>query len=205
MFTDLLQDWARGIARQVAKIFVRTPITPNMLTLFGLVLNGVVAYLLATGNFLVGGIMLVGASLFDMLDGALAKLTDRVSDFGAFLDSVVDRYSEAIVLLGLLLYYYSKPDLSGLTEIVLIYVILVGSMMISYARARAGSLGIRNEGGLMARPERIVILAIGLILSSLTPYALPAALWILAIGTQITAIQRIIHVWLVTTGKRQDK
>jgi CDP-diacylglycerol--glycerol-3-phosphate 3-phosphatidyltransferase len=176
-----------------------------MLTLFGLVLNGVVAYLLATGNLLVGGIMLVGASLFDMLDGALAKVTNRVTDFGAFLDSVVDRYSEAIVLLGLLLYYYSRPNLSGLIEIVLIYVILVGSMMISYARARAGSLRIRNEGGLLARPERIVILAVGLLLSSLTPYALPVALWILAVGTQVTAIQRIVHVWLVTTGKRHDK
>lgn len=202
MFTDLMQDWARGIAKQVARVFVRTPITPNMLTLFGLVLNAVVAYLLATGHLVAGGLMLVGASLFDMLDGALAKITGRVSDFGAFLDSVVDRYSEAIVLLGLLLYYYDKPKGEGFTEIVLIYVILVGSMMISYARARAGALNIRNEGGLLARPERIVILAIGLLFATVL---LVPALWILAIGTQITAIQRIVHVWLVTVGKRKDR
>jgi CDP-diacylglycerol---glycerol-3-phosphate 3-phosphatidyltransferase len=193
----MLQGWARNIARQAARIFVRTPITPNMLTLFGLVLNAIVAYLLATGNLVAGGLMLVGASLFDLLDGALAKITNRVSEFGAFLDSVVDRYSEAIVLLGLLLLYYNKPNLSGLIEIVLIYVTLVGSMMISYARARAEGLGFRNEVGLMARPERIVILAVGLLFG---PIGLLIALWILALGTQVTAIQRIVHVW-VMTGK----
>lgn len=199
MFTQMLQGWARKIARQAAKIFVRTPITPNMLTLFGLVLNSIVAYFLATNHLVAGGIMLVGASLFDLLDGALAKLTNRVSDFGAFLDSVVDRYSEAIVLFGLLLYYYQKPNSGGLTEIILIYVILVGSTMISYSRARAGALKIRNEVGLMARPERIVILAVGLLFATVL---LVPALWALAVGTQLTAIQRIVHVWLVTTGRR---
>jgi CDP-diacylglycerol--glycerol-3-phosphate 3-phosphatidyltransferase len=197
----MLQDRARAIARSVARILNVPFITPNRLTVFGLVLNAGVAWLLATGNLLPGGIMLVFASLFDMLDGALAKITNRVSDFGAFLDSVVDRYSEAIVLLGLLLYYYGRPDRSGLTEIILIYIILVGSMMISYARARAGALKIRNEVGLMARPERIVILAIGLIFAE---FLLVPALWILAVGTQITAIHRIVYVWLVTSGKRSD-
>ena len=201
MLTKLLQSWARSIARQAAKIFVRTPITPNMLTLFGLVLNAGVAYLLATGHLVAGGLALVGASLFDMLDGALAKITNRVSDFGAFLDSVVDRYSEALVLFGLLFYYYQKPASQGFMEVVLIYVILVGSTMISYARARAGALKIRNEVGLMARPERIVILAFGLMFATVL---LVPALWILAVGTQITAVQRIVHVWLVTSGKRTD-
>lgn len=172
-----------------------------MLTVFGFFLNAAVAALLASGHLISGGIMLIFAALFDMLDGALAKITNRVSDFGAFLDSVVDRYSEAVVLLGLLLFYYLRAG-NNATDVVLIYVTLVGSVMISYARARAGSLHISNEVGLMARPERIVILAIGLLLHN---WLLEPVLWILAIGTQVTALQRIIHVWLVTTGKRENK
>lgn len=202
MITQRLQGWARAIARRAAQIFVKTPITPNMLTLFGLVLNGVVAVLLATDHKVAGGMMIIFAGLFDMLDGALAKITNRMSTFGAFLDSVIDRYSEAVVLLGLLLYYYLYQSPQSLTEIVLIYVILVGSMMISYTRAKAGSLHIHNEVGLLARPERILLLAIGLLFQTvlLTPI-----LWILAVGTQITAIQRIIYVWEVSSGKREGK
>jgi CDP-diacylglycerol---glycerol-3-phosphate 3-phosphatidyltransferase len=199
MITQMLQGWARGVARRVAQVFVKTPITPNMLTLMGLVLNFVVAGLLVSGHLVAGGVMLVVAGLFDMLDGALAKITNRMSTFGAFLDSVVDRYSEAVVLLGLLLYYYFQPASTAVIEIVLIYVILVGSMMISYARARAGSLHIQNEVGIMARPERIILLAIGLLFQ--TVLLLPV-LWILAIGTQLTAIQRVIYVWQVTSGKK---
>ncbi len=202
MITQLLQGWARRIARRAAQIFVRTPITPNMLTVFGFFLNAAVAAFLATGHLITGGLLLIFAALFDMLDGALAKITDRVTAFGGFLDSVVDRYSEAVVLLGLLLFYYWRPGGNNVVEVILIYVILVGSMMISYARARAGALNISNEVGLMARPERIVILAIGLVFHT---WLLELVLWVLAIGTQITALQRIVHVWLVTTGKRENK
>jgi len=173
-----------------------------MLTLFGFVLNAIVAAILASGHLITGGIALIFAALFDMLDGALAKITNHVTIFGGFLDSVVDRYSEAVVLLGLLLFYYWRPGDTGVTEIILIYVTLVGSVMISYSRARAEALGIHNEVGLLARPERIVILAIGLIFHT---WLLDIVLWILAIGTQITALQRIVHVWLVTTGKRENK
>src|SRR5690242_12280931 len=187
-----MQGFARGIARRAAQIFVKTPITPNMLTLFGLVLNGVVAALLFTDHLVAGGLMIIFAGLFDMLDGALAKITNRMSSFGAFLDSVVDRYSEAIILLGLLLHYYRQQSPESLVEIVLIYVILVGSMMISYARARAGALHIQNEVGLLARPERIVLLALGLIFQT---FLLTPVLWFLALGTQVTALQRIIYVY----------
>ncbi|HET9494441.1 MAG TPA: CDP-alcohol phosphatidyltransferase family protein [Chloroflexia bacterium] len=202
MITQWLQDWARRVARRVAQVFASTPVTPNMLTIFGFLLNVVVAILLATGNLIAGGIMIIVAGLFDMLDGALAKITNRTSDFGAFLDSVVDRYSEATVLFGLLLYYYQQPNQEGLIEIVLIYVILVGSMMISYARARAGALNIRNEIGLMARPERVILLAIGLLVNA---YLLMPVLWILAVGTQFTALQRIFYVWQITGGKNRPE
>jgi CDP-diacylglycerol--glycerol-3-phosphate 3-phosphatidyltransferase len=202
MLTQLVQARARAIARRVASIFVKTGITPNMLTIFGFVLNAIVAYLIATNHLVAGGLMMLFAGLFDMLDGALAKITNKVSQFGAFLDSVVDRYSEAVILFGLLLYYYNQPNNAGLTQIILTYAILVGSMMISYNRARAGALDIANEVGIMARPERIVLLAIGLVFSTVL---LDPILWILAIGTQITAIQRVIYVWQVTTGRRKGQ
>src|SRR3954470_24860716 len=175
------------MARRTAQIFVKTPITPNMLTIFGLLLNVVVAVLLATDHLVAGGIMIIVAGLFDMLDGALAKITNRMSTFGAFLDSVVDRYSESLVLLGLLLHFYYQGGTQNIVEIVLIYVILVGSMMISYTRARAGALHIHNEVGILARPERLVLLAIGLIFQTVLLF------WVLvflAVGTQFTAVQR---------------
>ncbi|MEO5953805.1 MAG: CDP-alcohol phosphatidyltransferase family protein [Chloroflexia bacterium] len=202
MLTQLVQARARAIARKVASIFVKTGITPNMLTVFGFVLNAVVAYLLATNHLVAGGLMMLFAGLFDMLDGALAKITNKVSQFGAFLDSVVDRYSEAVILFGLLLYYYNQPSSTGLIPIILIYTILVGSMMISYNRARAGALNIANEVGILARPERIILLAIGLLFPTVL---LDPILWVLAVGTQFTALQRIIYVWQVTTGKRKGQ
>ena len=202
MLTQLLQGWARSTARRVAQVFVKTPITPNMLTMFGLVLNAVVAVLLATDHLVAGGIMIIVAGLFDMLDGALAKITNRMSTFGAFLDSVVDRYSEAVVLLGLLLHFYNEQKAQNVVEIVLIYVILVGSMMISYARARAGALHIQNEVGVLARPERIILLAVGLIFQTVLLFWV---LWGLAIGTQFTAIQRVFYVWQVTSDKRENR
>jgi|SRR6478672_9814827 len=203
MITQRLQGWARGLARKVAQIFTVLPfITPNVLTLFGFVLNAIVAYLLATQHLVWGGVMMLFAGLFDMLDGALAKITNQVTDFGGFLDSVVDRYSEAVILFGMLLYYYQEPNNKGLVEIVLLYTILVGSMMISYARSRAGMLGIANEVGLLARPERIILLGIGLLAPTIL---LDPVLWILAIGTQITAIQRIFYVYQVTHRKNQPK
>jgi CDP-diacylglycerol--glycerol-3-phosphate 3-phosphatidyltransferase len=201
VLTQLLQAYARATARRAAQIFVKTPITPNMLTLFGFVLNVIVAALLVTGHLVAGGVMIIVAGLFDMLDGALAKITNRVSAFGAFLDSVVDRYSEAVILLGLLLFYYLEADAQGLMKVVLIYAILFGSMMISYARARAEALNIQNEVGIMARPERILLLAVGLLFQ--TVLLLPV-LWILAVGTQITALQRIVYVWQVTKRNQAE-
>ncbi|MDQ6693819.1 MAG: CDP-alcohol phosphatidyltransferase family protein [Chloroflexota bacterium] len=200
MLTQVLQAWARSLARSAARIFVKTPITPNMLTLFGFVLNLAVAALLATGHLVAGGMMILVAGLFDMLDGALARITGKMSEFGAFLDSVVDRYSEAVILLGLLLFYYNTEPGQHLQQVLLLYAILFGSMMISYARARAGALNISNEVGLMARPERIVLIAVGLLFQT---FLLLPVLWILAVGTHITSVQRIVHVWQVTSGKKQ--
>lgn len=182
-------------------IFANTGLTPNMLTMFGLVLNFGVAALLASGYLVWGALLLIFAAAFDMADGALAKVTGTASTFGAFLDSVIDRYSDAIMLGGLLIYYLLLPA-SHITEELLIFAATVGGGMISYARAKAESLQLKGNVGLLARPERILLFAAGLLLSPLWAWALPAALWILAIGTQLTAIQRIWHVYR-TVGQVQ--
>ena len=192
MLTSVFQDWTRAQMRRIATIFVNTPITPNMLTMFGLLINFGVAALLATGNLFWGGILIVFAGLFDLLDGALARITNRITPFGGFLDSSLDRYSEGVIYMGLLWYFLQR----GRTlEPMLIFAVIVGSMMVSYTRARATALNVDAEVGIMARSERIGALAIALILSPVLPDIVTWALWLVAIGAQITTFQRILHVY----------
>lgn len=192
MLTSVFQDWTRAQMRRIATIFVNTPITPNMLTMFGLLINIGVAALIATGNLFWGGVLIVFAGLFDLLDGALARITNRITPFGGFLDSSLDRYSEGVIYMGLLWYFLQR----GRTlEPMLIFAVIVGSMMVSYTRARATALNVDAEVGIMARSERIGALAIALILSPVLPDIVTWALWVVAIGAQITTIQRILHVY----------
>ncbi len=201
LLTNLFQGWARTQMRRVAVIFVHTPITPNMLTIFGLFINIGVGLVIANGYLLIGGLLILFAGLFDLLDGALARITNQMTQFGGFLDSALDRYSEGIIYMGLLWYYLQR---GRTTEVMLIFAIIVGSMMVSYARARATPLNVNAEVGLMARSERIGILALALILQQLLQVVVPDlltwALWVLAIGSQITAIQRIVHVYRHSEG-----
>ena len=172
-------------------------VTPNTVTIIGLLLNGVVGWVIAGGHLVAGGILLLVAGGFDMLDGALARVTKKFSTFGAFLDSVLDRYSEAIVGFGLLYHEMLAHD----TLVVgLLYAYIIGSLMISYARARAEGLGLDAKVGLLPRPERIVILAVGLIFHVL----LVPVLVILAILTNFTALQRVYHVWQGTRSNESD-
>jgi CDP-diacylglycerol---glycerol-3-phosphate 3-phosphatidyltransferase len=192
LLTSVFQDWTRAQMRRIATIFVNTPITPNMLTMFGLLINIGVAALIATGNLFWGGVLIVFAGLFDLLDGALARITNRITPFGGFLDSSLDRYSEGVIYMGLLWYFLQR----GRTlEPMLIFAVIVGSMMVSYTRARATALNVDAEVGIMARSERIGALAIALILSPVLPDIVTWALWLVAIGAQITTIQRILHVY----------
>jgi CDP-diacylglycerol--glycerol-3-phosphate 3-phosphatidyltransferase len=169
-----------------------TGLTPNALTIIGLLLNCVVSVILGRGFLFIGGIFVLIAGLFDLLDGAMAKITDQMTPFGSFLDSTLDRYSEVILYGGLLVYILSTPDAK--VGAILIHLTICGSILVSYARARAEALGYQLHVGLLARPERIVILAAGLILG----YPI-WALWLLAIFTNITAVQRIYHLWVTTT------
>jgi len=187
------------LTRPAVEVLARAGISPNMLSLLGLILNLGIAYLLAWGYFLPGGLLILFSGWFDLLDGALARSRGRVTRFGALLDSVLDRFSEAALLFGLLFFYLKVP---ARTEVVLIYLALVGSMATSYTRARAEGLGIELRVGLFTRSERIILLALGLVLGQFYLQALLIVLWILAIGANLTAIHRAIHVWRRTREER---
>lgn len=191
MINERLQEWWRVQARRVASWLIWTGLTPNALTVIGLLLNCVVAGVLAGGYLRWGGLLVLVAGLFDLLDGAMARVTDKITAFGSFLDSTLDRYSEVILYGGLLLYILSTGDAK--LGALLIYLTISGSILVSYARAKAESLGYKLQSGLLARPERIIVLAVGLVLGHVL-----WALWFLAIFTNVTAVQRIYHLWQST-------
>ena len=187
-----LKRWSRGAAVGPAVALGRLGLSPNALTVIGSVLTACVGLLLAQGWFLAAGLCLWLFSLTDTLDGALARATGRVSAFGAFLDSVCDRYAEAGVFLGLVWWYQSIGDALGLA---LTYLSIIGSLMVSYARARAEGVGFQAaEVGWLQRPERIVLLGVGFLLASIQPAALLVVLAALALLTTLTVLQRVRHV-----------
>ena len=171
-------------------------VTPNMLTLAGVLGNAVAAFLAARGDFLPAGIVMLAASSLDMLDGALARATGKATRFGSVFDAVMDRVSEAAVLFGLL-YYFS--DRGGREEELLIFAAVVASFLVSYTRARAEVVDIPLREGLFGRAERVLLLSIGLMIDQAT-----VALWILAIAAGATAIQRLALVWL-RAGRSGDE
>jgi len=179
-----------------------------MVTLLGLVLSTVTAVVLASGSIVAGGVLVVFAGIFDMFDGAMARVRNAATTFGAFLDSTLDRYSESIILGGLFYYALQRPGLHDALwpfaheqqwMLTSIFVAAVGSLLVSYAKARAEGLGLECKTGLLARPERVVILAIGL-LTGLTIWALA----LLAVFSHVTAIERIVHVWYATHQARAN-
>lgn len=161
-------------------------ITPNTLTISGLVGNLIGAYFVAVGSFLVGGLILLSMGAIDALDGTMARLRDEPSDFGAFVDSVTDRYSELVIYAGLL--FYAVQDLN-LNLAMLVFAATAGSILVSYIRARAQSLGYDAKGGMLTRFERFIILVPSLIFGY--PWIGVALIAILA---NITALQRIVSV-----------
>jgi CDP-diacylglycerol--glycerol-3-phosphate 3-phosphatidyltransferase len=171
-----------------------TGISPNGLTMLGFLLTTLSAILLAIGSFIAGGLVLIVAALFDMLDGSLARATGQSTKFGAFFDSTIDRYSESVILIALI-YYYSDIG-SGPLEPVLLAVTLVGSMMVSYTRARAEALDVECKVGVLQRPERVILLILGLLTGWMVPI-----LWLLAIFTNVTVLQRIYDVYKKTLGQ----
>ncbi|MDP9368047.1 MAG: CDP-alcohol phosphatidyltransferase family protein [Chloroflexota bacterium] len=188
MISERIGHWVRGYMLILGRAVARLGLTPNMLTVIGLLLNALVAIVIATGHPRWGGALLLLASAFDMVDGAVARATGTMTRFGGFLDSTLDRYSEVVVYLGVLVYLLGTGD-DDLGAI-LVFVAAAGALLISYARARAEAAGYTASVGLVARPERVVLLALCLLIDR------PLwALWILAVATHLTALTRIVHVW----------
>lgn len=184
----MLSHYKASLARlgdPVARALLRVHVRPNHLTVAGLGVSIVAAFALGQGRLRVGAVLLALAGLFDFFDGSLARLANRVSAFGAFLDSVVDRYSDLVVLLGVVLYYHRAADTTG---VFLTMVALVGTIMTSYTKARAQSIGLACEVGLVERPERLILLIAGAAFNLLTP-----AVIALAVLANVTALQRIFY------------
>ena len=191
---------ARAHARRIIGRYFEQPgarflnalrITPNAVSFLGLAMSMGVALLAGANLLLPAGLLLLVASAMDLLDGALARLTDQVSRFGALLDSTFDRLAEAIVLLGLLVLSFINESATG---VLLVFLVLVASFMVSYLRARGEALGLRGDVGLMTRPERVIALAIGMIANQVL-----VALAIILLLSTFTAGQRFLHLWRETT------
>jgi phosphatidylglycerophosphate synthase len=167
--------------------------SPNTITITGLVVTIMAAIILAN-NLFWGGILILLAGLFDMLDGIVARTHDKATKFGAFFDSVLDRYSDSFLFLGLAWYFMQGDAVAGA---VLSLGTMVGALLVSYTRARAEGLGTDCKVGVMERPERVVLMAFG----ALTGWIVPV-IWIMFILTHITVVQRIHHVWKVMEEER---
>lgn len=177
----------RTVERLVVPL-ARTGIDPNALTVAGLAVSAVTAVCIGFGWTLAGGLLVLVTGGFDMLDGAVARVSGNGSRFGAFLDSTLDRWAEGLIFTGLVWYFVAQD---ARIEIVLAVTTMIGSMLISYTRARAEGLGVDCEVGVLQRPERLLVLGIALLGPA---WLLSAGLWLLSVVTQITAVQRILHV-----------
>lgn len=186
ILTDYLRARFKGVLDPFAAFFNRLGLMPNTMTILGLIGNIVGAFLLAQGKMTLGGIIVLVMGPIDALDGTMARLRGEPSDFGAFVDSVTDRYSELVIMGGLLYYFIQQHQ--G-TYAILVFIAAAGSVLVSYVRARAASLGHDTKVGILTRFERYVVLAPSLILN--VPQI---GMGIIAILANVTAIQRIIDV-----------
>ena len=177
------------LTRPILHLLVKTSVTPNTITWFGFLLSVVAAALIATGSLLVAGILVLVAGLFDLLDGALARRTKQTTNFGAILDSTLDRLAETVILLGVLILYARAQSIVG---IMLASIAIPSSLLVSYIKAKAEVLNIECEVGIFTRTERVIVLALGLSLSQID-YALFTALGIIILFSLFTVGQRLLH------------
>ena len=199
MFTTRFEAWVRRRAEALMSAIGRIPVTPNQITVIGVALTFVAAVLAAFGQLRWAGVVLIFAGTFDILDGALARSSGRAYPYGAFLDSTLDRYSEGAIYIGLAAYFASAGGPLQRWLLLATVAALAGSFLVSYVRARAQSLGFTCESGLFARPERVVVTVVGLIFGGVVLYVV---VFLLAILTNLTALQRIREVWLQGRAQR---
>ena len=215
MITRAIGAACKRVIDAIVRTLAKAPfITPNVLTVVGLLINICSAILYGLGYFIEGGLVLIFANLFDMLDGSVARLQGRVTRFGAFFDSVMDRYSDTIVLIGIMVFYARDTVHHSTLYVALTGVVLIGSVLISYTRARAEGVGIECKVGFLERPERVVLIIIGS-LTEVTPetyawvsshvhqlaaelmfYKMRAVMWVMAVLSHWTVVHRVYHTYL---------
>jgi len=189
------------IINAMVRVLALAGISPNILTTVGVTINVGCALLFGFGEFFWAGVVLIVANLFDMLDGNVARLTGRVTKFGSFLDSSLDRLSDMVAFLGIMMFYAREVPQHSLLNVFLAGVGLIASVMVSYTTARSEGLGVKANVGFLQRPERMVLLIIGALSTwdwnSTNFFAnrMPQVLWVLAIGSLWTLIQRMLYIW----------
>jgi len=186
-YTRLIGVIFGSLIDRIVRWLALSRIHPNVLTFLGLVINIAAAFLFARGRFRWAAAVVIGAGLFDMVDGRVARATDRVTRFGGFFDSVLDRYSDLALFMGLLVYYAS---INRFGYIVITAVVMTGSVMVSYTRARAECSIPRCKVGFLERPERVVLIIIGALFDRMAP-----VLWVIAVLSNLTVIHRMIYTW----------
>lgn len=181
-----------------SRLIQRMGIKPNALSLIGLSLNGLAAWALAVGEWLPGASLIILAGFFDIMDGAVARNCGETSIFGAFLDSVLDRYSDLSLLIGLLIFYSQQKVI---LYQVLLGLSLMGTALVPYARARAEVVMPQCNVGILERPERILLIFLG----AAIPLIMEIIIWILAILTNFTVVQRIFYAYRYMSGKKEGE
>ena len=176
-----------AIIDRIVRWLALSKIHPNVLTFLGLVINIWAAWLFSRGSFKWAGAVVIGAALFDMVDGRVARATKQVTRFGGFFDSVMDRYSDLALYMGLLVYYAS---INRFFYIVLTAIVMTGSVMISYTRARAENALPKCKVGFLERPERVVLIIIGALFDRMA-----ATLWVIAVLSNLTVVHRMMYTW----------
>ncbi|MCY3756305.1 MAG: CDP-alcohol phosphatidyltransferase family protein [Acidobacteria bacterium] len=193
----MLSQTIGRICRAILNLMVRgislLGISPNLLTFVGFLITLLAAWFLAQGRFFDAGIVIIFSGIFDMLDGRVARVTRTETPFGAFFDSVLDRYSDMALFLGLLIHYARAEQM---TYLVLSGIVMIGAVMTSYTRARAESLIELCKVGFMERPERLVLIIIGALSGKMAP-----VLWVMAVLSNLTVIHRIVYTWKQASRK----
>src|SRR5437868_9389928 len=192
---------AMRIINAMVRALASAGVHPNILTTIGVFINGFCGLLFGFGDFFWAGIVLIVANLFDMLDGQVARLSGRVTSYGGFLDSSLDRLSDMVVFVGLMVFYARDTEFHSTLNVFLAGAGMMGSVMVSYASARAESLIQKCDVGLLRRPERVVLFIIGALSTRPSSHnffanRMPAVLWVLAVGSYWTFAHRMYHTWL---------
>lgn len=212
MIEKIFRSFVKTVLLPIAKALSAVGVTANMITLVGLLVNAVAAFFLATGRLVVAGVLILFGGSFDAMDGVVARVSnkDESNPSGALLDSVIDRYSEAVVFVGALIYFY---HLSHLLGVVLVFASVIGSILVSYVRARAEGLQVECKVGLMQRPERIVLLAIGVLAQGIiikyfswesNSIILVCVFAFLALTAHVTALHRLVFSYSQLNNRSTD-